>query len=83
MNQRLREARIRAGYQTQGAAAKALGVPQPKLSDYETGKSFPSPDRARMIARKLETTLADCGWDIVPGPEVVVSLGWWQREEGS
>lgn len=81
MNQRLRDARKRAGYQSQRAAAEALEVPQPKLSDYETGKSFPSPDRARMIARKLGTTLEGCGWDIVPGPEVVVSHGWWQRED--
>lgn len=72
MNGAAKKARLAAGFKTQREAADATGVPQPKLSAYETGTEVPGPERARHIAEVYRTTVEACGWTIIRGPEIVV-----------
>jgi ribosome-binding protein aMBF1 (putative translation factor) len=51
--ERLREARIAAGYATQEAAAKALGIKQPLISQYEAGERIPPITRLIEIVAAL------------------------------
>lgn len=57
----IREARRRTGL-TQRALAERLGVPQPQVARWESGRSLPSLER-------VEAVLAACGLDLL------ISLG--------
>jgi ribosome-binding protein aMBF1 (putative translation factor) len=50
---RLKAARLAAGYATQAAAAKALGVKQPLISQYEAGERIPPITRLIEIVAAL------------------------------
>ena len=81
-NQAMRRARIRAGYGTQEDAAEATGVPQGRLSAYESGREVPSASRARHLARCYRTTVWAIGYRIqAAGERVVARPGSESREE--
>ena len=81
-NEAMRRARIRAGYATQEEAADATGVPQGRLSAYESGREVPSPSRARRLARVYRTTVWALGYRIrSAGERVVLRPGSQSKEE--
>jgi len=52
-------ARIRSGLgMKQSELAELLGIKQSHISEYETGKKHPSPDRIQKIARALNVTVS-------------------------
>lgn len=53
---RLRELRKQAGF-TQAAVAEQLKVTQAAVSDWESGKTWPSTEKLRPLAQMLKTTV--------------------------
>jgi transcriptional regulator with XRE-family HTH domain len=58
IGENIRTLREKAGYKTQGAFAEALGVPQPRLSDWENDR-YGAPELPNLlrIAKKLNVSL--------------------------
>lgn len=54
--ERLKKLRDERGY-TQGDLAKHLGVSQPTIVEYETGKKMPRPDKLIKLAQLLGTSV--------------------------
>ena len=56
-SQNLAEARIKAGFSSQLAFAKALGTAQQTYATYESGRSFPKEELLRKIAVTLHVSI--------------------------
>lgn len=71
-NQRLREARKNAGYDTASEAAEALSIPVPTYIQHENGgRGFPA-SRAPLYARKFKVTEQWLLYGKGAGPDTVV-----------
>ena len=68
----IKQARTEAGV-SQGALAKALGMEQTSVSQWETGKNLPSVERLRQVEQALDlppgTLTRELGFIPVPGAE--------------
>lgn len=53
---RIRRRRRELGYNSQEAFAKALGLDQPRVNKWETGKNYPDASHRQKIAEKLKVT---------------------------
>ena len=58
IGENIRRLRTAAGYKTQGAFASAIGVPQPRLSDWENDRyGVPEIPNLLRIAKKLKVSV--------------------------